>query len=472
MRPHRIEPAAASGTPAGRGGLWLAAVAYTAFVIYGSLVPLEFQALAWDDAVARFREIRFLQLGIGSRADWVANLLLFIPLAFLWLGALAYRRSLPVRLVASAFVVACAVLLSVAIEFTQLYFPQRTVSLNDLFAESLGSLLGIALWWAVGERFAAWLAGWKRAQSHLDLARRITLAYLALLFGYSLLPLDLTISPVEVYHKFREGKLNLLPFARLPDHPVQAAYELGSDALLWLVPALLWRGSGKASSPKVWAGMTGAAVLLEILQLFVYSRVSDITDVFTAAVGAGLGVWIAGRFARQGRHATPAAGKGFAVLMLLAAAWSVLIFAVFWYPFEFRADGAFLRARLRDFLGNVPFQAYYFGTEYRAATEVMHKVLFFIPLGLLLGTFVSRLRYLWRGYGTAFSLAWIALIGVVAVGGRLAQPEKNPDIVDAALHGVGGGVGFVIARLVLSRRAAKVRPMRRDPRQDTASTRP
>ena len=45
--------------------------------------------LPWDEAVARFGAIPFLKLGIGSRADWMANLLLFIPLTFLWMGALA-----------------------------------------------------------------------------------------------------------------------------------------------------------------------------------------------------------------------------------------------------------------------------------------------------------------------------------------------------------------------------------------------
>ncbi len=77
------------GTPANpRSLLWLAALVYTAFVIYGSLVPLEFRAMPWDEAVAKFGAIPFLKLGIGSRADWVANLLLFIPLTYLWMGAL------------------------------------------------------------------------------------------------------------------------------------------------------------------------------------------------------------------------------------------------------------------------------------------------------------------------------------------------------------------------------------------------
>jgi glycopeptide antibiotics resistance protein len=440
----------------------VSALIYTVFVIYGSLVPLEYRALTLDEAMAQFRQIRLLKLGIGSRADWVANLLLFVPLTFLWMGALAHGRGLSARFLASLFVVFCAALLSGGIEFTQLFFPQRTVSLNDLFAEMLGGILGVTAWWLGGRRFAHWLAGWKSAQSHLEITQRLTLVYLLALFGYSLLPLDLTISPVEVYHKFREGKLNLLPFARLPHEPAQAIYELASDSLLWFVPALLWRWAGKATPVRVWVGMTGAALLLEILQLFVYSRVSDITDLFTAASGAALGVWAASLINKSTRTHSPAGNSSIPVLpLLLATAWIGVILITFWYPFDFRTDGAFLRGRLHDFLTRVPFEAYYFGTEYRAATEVLHKVLFFIPLGAMLGWFVARLRYLWRGYAAFISLTLIFCVACAVVAGRLAQPEKNPDIMDIVLQWLGGGLGFVIARILLSRNMRTAQSVKR-----------
>ena len=434
-----------------RAFLFMAALAYIVFVIYGSLVPLEFRALTLDEAIAQFRQIRFLKLGIGSRADWMANLLLFIPLTFLWTGTLIHERGLSTRLLLSFFVVFIAALLSVGIEFTQLFFPQRTVSLNDLYAEALGGVLGVAAWWLFGSRFADWLAGWQSAKSHLEITQRLTLVYLFLLFAYSLLPLDLTLSPVEVFHKFREGKLNLLPFARLPGEPVQALYELASDSLLWFVPALLWRWPGKASSMRVWAGMTGAVLLLEILQLFVYSRVSDVTDIFTAAAGAAVGVWAANLLNKHARTHTIAGNSNFHVLpLLLAAGWIGVILIAFWYPFDFRTDGVFLRSRLHHFLTRVPFEAYYFGTEYRAITEVLHKVLFFIPLGAMLGWFVARLRYIWRGYATLISLVLVACIAGILVVGRLAQPEKNPDVMDIVLHWLGGFAGFIVSRKMLS----------------------
>jgi len=138
--------------------------------------------------------------------------------------------------------------------------------------------------------------------------------------------------------------------------------------------------------------------------------------------------------------------------IVLAAAWIAGLMLVFWYPFDFRTDGAFLRMRLDNFLTRVPFEAYYYGTEFRAATELLHKVLFFIPLGALLGWFVSRLRWTWRGYGSFFSLILILCMALIVVAGRLAQPEKNPDSMDVVLQWMGGALGFVMARVFFSRK--------------------
>jgi hypothetical protein len=65
---------------------------------------------------------------------------------------------------------------------------------------------------------------------------------------------------------------------------------------------------------------------------------------------------------------------------VLAAAWASVLAIVFWFPFDFRTDAAFIKSQL-DFVQRVPFEVYYFGTEFRAITEVLRKPLFFAPLG-------------------------------------------------------------------------------------------
>jgi hypothetical protein len=114
------------------------------------------------------------------------------------------------------------------------------------------------------------------------------------------------------------------------------------------------------------------ALLLECLQLFVYSRVTDVSDLLAAALGAWLGVLLGARFAGGLGQTAPRmqadAGLSRWRPLLLALAWVPVLMLVFWYPFEFRADSAFIRERM-DFLSRVPFEIYYFGTEYRAITS-------------------------------------------------------------------------------------------------------
>ena len=103
-----------------RGSYLFAALGFTALVIYGSLVPLHYEPLPWSEATARFQEIPYLALGLAHRADWVSNILLFIPLAYLWTGMLTLGRpSRGRRWLTGALVVIVAAAMSVALEFTQ-----------------------------------------------------------------------------------------------------------------------------------------------------------------------------------------------------------------------------------------------------------------------------------------------------------------------------------------------------------------
>lgn len=453
--------------------LWLGLL-YLVFVVYGSLVPLDYHALPWDEAVARFQAIPFLSLGIGSRADWVANLLLFIPLAFLWSGALAHGRHPALGAILTLFVLLAATALSLGIEFTQLFFPQRTVSQNDIAAEALGAIIGTTCWWGFGARLLAWYEGWHRETEPAGMAERIAWVYFAVVIGYSVLPLDLTISVVEIYHKWHEGKVNLIPFADLPANFMQALYQIGTDILLWVPLAWLWRARPGRDNLKVWRMTFLAAVAVEFMQLFVYSRVSDVTDLFTGALGAGIGAWLGGRqFGRAGKAGSAARAASPNWLRLaLALAWLPVLMLVFWYPFDVRTDSIFVRERM-DFLTRVPFQVYYYGTEFRAITEVFHKTLFFAPLGALLAWWVSGLSWRWRGYAMAAALAAIIVVALGIELGQVLLPGKYPDTTDWFLESAGGILGYLLFQALPTRqrRPANSSPPRhrRPPRRHSDS---
>lgn len=432
-----------------RSQLVLYALIYLFFVVYGSLVPLEFRYQPLAEAWATFRDISSMSLSFSSRTDWLVNIALFIPLAFLLTGALGMHT----HRVITATVVVCGVLaiclgLSVAIEFTQLFFP-RTSSLNDIVAQTIGAGLGIAAWIAFGPRLLAWFISWRSAHGPLDIWKRLLYSYLFILFGYSLLPLDLTISPIEILHKWREGRVILLPFSFAFADPVEAIFALVVDTIVWMPAAFLWYLAFPQSWMRSWLSLVGTATVLEFLQLFVYSRVSDMTDILTAAIGAAIGISLTGRVSRIGvrKEMQPLFHPSW-MWLLLALVWLFVLAAIFLYPFDFRWDQEFLAERLQG-ARKIPFEVYYFGTEYRAATELMHKTGFFLPLGALLALAVMPIQdYVWRRYAGA---AVIAAIGLAAFGieaGQLFIPGKNVDVTDWVLEVLGGSTGFAIIRYV------------------------
>ncbi|MFN0318105.1 MAG: VanZ family protein [Burkholderiales bacterium] len=448
-----------------RLALFVLALLYLAFVVYGSLVPLDYRPVPATEAWTRFENIRYLNLGIGSRADWVANILLFIPLAYLWLGMI-WPGNLVWRLVYSLVVFASAVALSLAIEFTQIFFPPRTVSINDIAAETLGAIIGVALWWVSGQRLLAWISEWRTTQGSIALSAKLLYIYLFGLFVYNILPLDLTISPVEIYHKWNEGRVVLVPFTFPRPHLVQIVYELVTDVTIWIPVVYLWRNAKAGRSPaQALRWVLFAAALLELLQLFVYSRVSDVTDVIAAMLGAVIGNMLVSppdpsfrpgeaQPVTQTRRST---SSWVGTWLLLVSAWLGTIAVVFWYPFDVRIERAFIAERLQ-FLNRVPFQIYYYGTEFRAVTEVLHKILFFAPGGVLLAWAVQR-----APAGIARStVAVVSVLGLIVTAFtielvQVVLPGKHPDLTDCILEILGGVTGYFGFRFLAPRGRRVVR---------------
>jgi VanZ family protein len=432
------------------------AFAYVAFVIYGSLVPLDFHPRPLREAWESFERIPYLDLGIGSRADWVANILLFVPLAYLWLGVLWPNRRPVDGVLVSVWVLFVCVFLSLAIEFTQIFFPPRTVSVNDILAETLGAAIGVVLWWATGRRVVAWLGAWSDAHGRASTVERFLHIYLALVFGYSVLPLDLTISVVEIYHKWEEGKVLLVPFSAVYQNRALQAYALLADVAIWIPAAFLWKLSSSRPLRTMVLYVMACATLIEFLQLFVYSRVTSTTDILTAGCGAAIGALLAERLRPSvGHHGsfprTHSIGVWALLWVLALAGWLTVLMVVFWYPFDFSNDWGFVHGRVAA-LKRVPFEAYYYGTEFRAVTEVFHKTGFFFPLGALLAIGTIGLRRRLPIPAALLHAVAALVIACAAAGievGQVFLPGKIADTTDWFLETLGGLVGY-LCMLVLS----------------------
>lgn len=424
-----------------------AAFSYLVFVIYGSLVPLEFVGITMAEAFFQFQNIRYLDLGIGSRADWVANILLFIPLAFLWMGWLSIDnpdRSLGYRVFNSCCVIFACIFLCVSIEFTQLFFPQRTVSINDIVAESLGAIIGVSGWWVWGGKATKSLKAWTLEQSSTKKIDYYLQFYVAGIFFYSIMPLDLTISLVEIYHKWNEGRVILIPFSVMSDSAVENMYSWVTEIALWIPVPILWqRKTPEKDFTSLLFKVFIVVFTIEFFQLFVFSRVTDSTDIVLGLAGGSIGIWLSLE-SNSGIERQKIILNLSTVKTLVAGAtayllWFFLLMLVFWYPFDFEFNADIVKERIMGFFG-VPFYAYYFGSEFRAITEIFHKTLLFMPLG-------AFLAFMLKNYRNHFLYFWLALAAITSSAiwiemGQVFLSEKIVSSTDVVLYVMGGILGL------------------------------
>ncbi|MFO7640388.1 MAG: VanZ family protein [Candidatus Competibacteraceae bacterium] len=410
----------------GRRHAFLAFLAYLAFVVYGSLIPFEYRALSLDEALNAFARIRYLNLGVVSRADWVANLVLYVPLAFLgcvWMAGM--RATGAARYLAPVAVFALCLAVAVAVEFTQLFFAPRTVSLNDLLAEGLGTLGGIVLWgfgrWRIAGLWAAFAAGGR--PSVLAVLVAYGLVYVVL----SLFPYDFIVSARELAWKLDSGNWGWFLADSCAEGWLRCMARLVGEALaiapLGLLIAL---AAPNVRYRRVFGAGLALGLVLELLQLLIASGVSQGLSV--AMRGAGLVAGLAlGRtlrrygpmpIARLAWWATPFVALPYVLLVAALAGW----FAAPWLPV-----GEAL-ARLAD-VRFLPFYYHYFTSEPAAMASLLANAALYAPVGLAWWARRAARGAPGRAWSANAAL-WAALLALVIEFGKLWVPGKHPDFTN------------------------------------------
>jgi glycopeptide antibiotics resistance protein len=498
--------------PLGTGTFALLTLGFLFFVVYGSLVPFHYRPLGWGETFARWHEVLAQPLGVDSRVDFASNVLLFIPLGFLMAGTCSVDRHRAVAVLAVFLVTPVCAALSASIEFAQLWFPPRVSSINDVFAETIGGATGALLWATAGQRVTAYARSVWGAAGPENLAVRVLPAYLLVLAVIHALPLDLTISPAELYHKWKEGRIALVPFAAEHGGALRVALKTGWNVAYFLPLGVIlacWPGPRFRRWPPVLAAGILTASAVEFMQLFVWSRNCDATDVLTGSAAVWLGWWLTGALTVR-RTAAASRGRRFPSALTrpcLFLAWFLVAAVVNWVPADLiteeeeavppRApaeaawqaeawvvshDGRFVRPpdrgeaipvrRLGPFVvlvhpgvvrqrllntPPVPLQDLWVGSPFHAADEVLHKMLLFLPLGALLvprPTAKGR-RGVWRALLAGFFLASLFEAGQLLVPGRTCSTS------DILIETNGAVVGFLLYRRLLilgSRRPAAELP--------------
>lgn len=411
--------------------------AYAAFIVYGSLVPLDFQPLPLDEAWQRFSRIPFLRLGLDARADWIANGVLYVPLGFLAMRLFGFAGA------AAAFIaLPLCFALAFAVEFTQIFFPARTVSQNDLIAECLGSIAGAALAPALGpwlERLrAAWSAdGGRFAEYALE-------AYAVGYLLYCFFPYDLLLSAAEIQTKLDSGNWGWL--IAFPEQRsafrigLQWLAELGLSVPIGLLLAGRRQGAGFSTAGAALIGLF-LGLVIEAGQFFVASAISQGISVVGRALGIAFGTWL-----RQRLRAADAPGwrdalgrlglvafPGYAVVVTAASGW--------WsHGWNGSLTANWAQTRL------IPFYYHYFTTEAHALTSLGSVAVMYLPIAAI--AWARRARA-----GGATLLAGGLALAIET--GKLFQDDAHPDPTNIL---IAAGAVWLAMRLTGRLEAGATRP--------------
>jgi glycopeptide antibiotics resistance protein len=415
--------------------VYLAFVAYLAFVVYGSLLPFELRDLSFPQALQAFADIRFLDLDVASRADWIANIVLYIPLAFLGCTWAAGTRRLKVaRSFAIGLVFVFCVSIAVTIEFTQLFFAPRTVSLNDLLAETIGTALGIALWIFARERMSALWQAFETGgrQSLLAAITLYGLLYLIL----ALFPYDFVISLAELRDKMSSDKLGWLIAGDCSSLVRCAAGQVGELIAIAPLGLLLALASPRLSLYSLFVLGLLLGLMLELLQLLLASGTSQGLSVL--ARGAGLVAGASLGRAMRSYGPVPTARLLWSVGLIAAVPYAIAIatvngwFAARWLSLD---DGYARLAQVKL----LPFYHHYFTSEPKAMASLLAQVTLYAPVGVFLWAGSTRKSHPQRPHLPLVALSGAALALPIELG-KLMVPTKHPDFTNLLI--AAGGAAF------------------------------
>ena len=399
--------------------------AYLAFVVYGSLVPLEFRYLPLETAWEQFRAIKLLDVGVQGRGDWISNAVLYVPLGFLALTLLGGQCSKPRRFLSACLAALICSLVAVAVEFAQLYFPDRTVSLNDLYAEFIGGAIGTALAYRRADWFLRVFFSWKRL-SRDALGIYLLEAYLFLYIAFSFFPFDFILANDELQWKRFSGAWGWLIATDFKDsNSFIAVAKLFAEALA-AVPMGVFLSRFRPRIGGKSAALIGCllGVAIELGQFFVISGLSQGLSVLTRGGGVFLG-WVIWRSRNEWRlpniRSRLRRHMAFGIIGYLL----VLMAVNGWFSYAW-SDLAFAKLSLGQ-TRFLPFYYHYYTTEQAALVSVVSVGLMYVPVGI----------FAWLAFsGPMVALLCAALAAFVFEASKLFLHGLHPDPTNILIGGV------------------------------------
>jgi VanZ family protein len=407
---------------------------YLFFVIYGSLVPLEFNPLPLGVAVVKFQQIPYLDLGIESRADWLANLLLYIPLAFFASAMVSVVRNRPVRILLLVIVFILCVTLAIAIEFMQLFFPPRTVSINDLIAEIIGSSVGILCWHYFGAYFHILYRQIVRANRWS--VKAAIIFYLFIYGLQSLMPFDFVMTFNELNEKLASGHdAFFLSVDSCAENKLRCGLKLGVEMLLLLPLGFLFCYLRYIEHKMIIAVLVGffLGLIIEFIQVFLFSGMGQGISVVTRMLGMALGVKL-----------FELSCKGYftdKLLLLRPICWlAVLPYVIIILSVNgLMTEGLLTQGEVANKFAEthfLPFYYSYYSHETVALVSLLNNTVAYLPIGILFWGITQKIHWFLVGLTAAIFAVFVEI-------GKLFKAPEHADPTDILIAFIAASFCYV-----------------------------
>lgn len=419
-----------------RAVILLPIVLITAALAYGTLLPLEFSDNNIWDMLKGFRELFFVERTRVNWKDLALNVACYTPFGFFLLAVLD-------RLGRNKFLTFCAAVsaaavLSVTLEFVQMWLPARVPSVYDTAANIAGAILG-----AFAVPLASGLLqqrGGAQAPLLITLGALLSMLYLALSLGETVLAVLLgggSSGSAEAMITLYRGTAADTDFIRGALLHVLFSIPLG----IWIAYHLRHSTPARRKLLGILAA-GGLAAAVELMQTAVSGLAFELLDPLCGLLGAVIGM-LAYDSSLDPQKLFRVNRRLRSPLLVGTVLYTTLLFCLLWYPLQFDFSGGVSEFYSRFSL--LPFAVMQDGSYDQALFSILLQPLLFVPLGMLLaGLHLAERRY--RGiYATALSvLGYGVLLALLVEVGQIFQTGRVADLTDVALHSAGFTLGALL----------------------------
>jgi len=418
-------------------------LAYCFFILYGSLIPFNYHPIPFEQARSSFSGISYLNLGVASRADWVANIILYIPLTFS-LAAFSINNTKQFfhTVFLSTLILIFSITLAFSIEFFQQFFPPRTVSINDLIAESMGSVTGLLIWFGFGKKllklFSQITLGGKKA-----LIAGVSLYTLGYLF-ISFFPYDFITSFIELENKLSKGNDAFFVSASC-GAIVRCTSKLFSEMAftipLGIIISATLKWHPQRSIAVIIIGFV-FGVIIESLQLFIISGISQGISIIMRTTGMAIGEKLYKNFSINNflllaypiKKYIPFITPAYFFLLLSLNGWSIFNLQL--------TDSA---TESFNNINWLPFYYHYYTSEAVALSSLLSIVIMYIPIGLGLWLYDQNNQKFNRG---GIAGIYAAIICLTLEASKLFIASKHADPTNILISFFSALISYKLVNLI------------------------